>query len=106
MPSNSRSKRRKRINAAVDAEIRSTRFDGASGPRLADLSAEELWLVVDGLHDAVDGVRLDPRLRGLTRAVGEMSSVLGLRGRTGHRAPVQDVEPNSRRKIVARKAWT
>ncbi|SLG28756.1 Uncharacterised protein [Mycobacteroides abscessus subsp. abscessus] len=51
-----------------------------AGPRLADLSAEELWLVVDGLHDAVDGVRLDPRLRGLTRAVGEMSSVLGMRG--------------------------
>lgn len=48
-----------------------------SGLRLADLSAEELWLVVDGLHDAIEGRPLDPRLRACTRALGEMSTVLG-----------------------------
>lgn len=49
------------------------------GKHLSELSVDELWLVVDGVHDAVEGERLDPRLREFSRAVGELSSALGVR---------------------------
>lgn len=51
------------------------------GKHLCELSAEELWLVVDGLRDAIDGRSLDPRLYAYMHALGEMASVLGARSR-------------------------
>lgn len=104
--SRARSQRRYLRSRRIDWEIGKQSVPGASGRRLSDLSAEELRLVVDGVGRAVDGGGVDMRLREFTRAVGELSSALGIHARTGHRAAVQDVEPNSRRKIVARKAWT